>query len=315
MTDSHRSDPLHQAGPTARPSRPGTGVVIVLLAVIITVVLLAATSGRQALSTLLEIRPFGSDRPAWPSGGQSALLLPDRTPSSHGRADAVPIASVTKIMTALIVLEHDPITPDQDGFRLTIRPADVRATERSRERDESLVDVQAGEVINERQALLALLLPSANNMARLLAVRVAGSEADFVGLMNGRARSLGLSETHYADASGFDARSVSTARDQVVLARLAMHNATFAWLVRQPDADIPVAGTVHNTDDLLGRHGFVGIKTGSDQAAGGCFVFAATKSVDGRPQLIIGAVLGQRGPDLVEAALKAARQLAASTPG
>jgi D-alanyl-D-alanine carboxypeptidase (penicillin-binding protein 5/6) len=70
-----------------------------------------------------------------------------------------------------------------------------------------------------------------------------------------------------------------------------------------------VAGVVHNTDSLLGKGGFVGMKTGSDDAAGGCFMFHAYRSIDGVNTPIVGVVLGQHGHHLITAGLYAAKQL------
>ena len=106
---------------------------------------------------------------------------------------------------------------------------------------------------------------------------------------------------------GYDAGTVSTARDQLLLARAAMRIDEFAEIVAEPHATIPQAGVVDNTDDLLGQDGFIGIKTGSDMAAGGCFMFAA-RGHHSR-HLLYGVVLGQRDGPLIPAALEAAQRL------
>jgi hypothetical protein len=80
----------------------------------------------------------------------------------------------------------------------------------------------------------------------------------------------------------------------------------FASIVAEPSASLPVAGIVRNTDALLGYDGFVGVKTGSDDAAGGCFAFRAIRWIDGRRTTITGVVLGQPGHDPIEAGLAAA---------
>jgi D-alanyl-D-alanine carboxypeptidase (penicillin-binding protein 5/6) len=80
----------------------------------------------------------------------------------------------------------------------------------------------------------------------------------------------------------------------------------FASIVATPSATLPVAGTVHNTNTLLGRSGFVGVKTGSDDAAGGCFAFRAIRWIDGKRTTITGVVLGQPGHDRIAAGLAAA---------
>ena len=250
---------------------------------------------------------------AWPGVGQAALAIGDGEVQLSGVEQPVPIASLAKIMTAVVVLDAAPLEPGQDGFVVRVDRADVEDTELRRARSESVVELQDGEALTERQALSALLLPSANNVAHLLAVEVAGSEPAFTARMNARAQALGMRHTHYADASGFDQTSVSTAADQTSLARAAMRNPTFAWLVRQRSADLP-SGPVASTDRLLDE-GYLGIKTGSTSPAGGCFVFAVRRIVHGRDQLVFGAVTGQQGRDLLDAAFAATTRLVDSVAG
>ena len=89
----------------------------------------------------------------------------------------------------------------------------------------------------------------------------------------------------------------------------------FASIVGTPSATLPVAGTVHNTNTLLGRDGFVGVKTGSTTAAGGCFAFRAIRWIDGTRTTITGVVLGQSDDDRIEAALEAADAMVDSIAG
>jgi D-alanyl-D-alanine carboxypeptidase (penicillin-binding protein 5/6) len=246
----------------------------------------------------------------WPTQGQAAFTAgPDGIESSPGQ-QAVPIASIAKVMTAYLVLHIDPLTNGADGFQLTVTDADVTDTAARRRNGESLVAVRAGEVLTERQALAAVLLPSANNVAVMLARKVAGSVDAFVKQMNDAASALGMKQTTYTDPSGYDEHTRSTAADQVVLAQAAMRDPVFASLVATTDYDLPVVGSVHNTDTLLGTDGFVGIKTGSDDAAGGCFMFRTRRMVAGRLTDVTGVVLGQPGPDLIAAGLTAGAQLA-----
>jgi D-alanyl-D-alanine carboxypeptidase (penicillin-binding protein 5/6) len=160
--------------------------------------------------------------------------------------------------------------------------------------------------LTEWQALEALMLPSANNIAAVLARWDAGSADRFVVRMNAAARSLGMTHTRYTDPSGYDDATVSTAADQVRIVDRAMRLPVFARIVATPSATLPVAGTVHNTNRLLGYDGFVGVKTGSTDAAGGCFAFRAIRWIDGKRTTITGVVLGQPGHDQVAAGLAAA---------
>src|SRR5204863_7927683 len=216
-----------------------------------------------------------------------------------------PIASLAKVMTAYLVLHDHPLGAGEDGPTITLTEDDVADTDRRRGREESVVSIVAGEQLTERQALQALLLPSANNIAAVLARWDSGSSARFVAEMNATARLLGMTRTRYTDPSGYDDATVSTATDQVRIADRAMRLRVFASIVATPSATLPVAGTVHNTDTLLGHDGFVGVKTGSDDAAGGCFAFRAIRWIDGKRTTITGVVLGQPGHDQIAAGLAA----------
>jgi D-alanyl-D-alanine carboxypeptidase (penicillin-binding protein 5/6) len=213
---------------------------------------------------------------------------------------------VAKVMTAYLVLRDHPLGPGEDGPTITLTDADVADTHWRAGQDESVVPVTAGEQLTERQALQALLLPSANNIAAVLARWDSGSTDRFVARMNATARSLGMTHTRYTDPSGYDDGTVSTAADQVRVVDRAMHLPVFASIVATPSATLPVAGTVDNTNTLLGHGGFVGVKTGSTDAAGGCFAFRAIRWIDGKRTTITGVVLGQPGRDRIAAGLGAA---------
>jgi D-alanyl-D-alanine carboxypeptidase (penicillin-binding protein 5/6) len=245
----------------------------------------------------------------WPIVGQAAYQLGGQSPRISRDERSVPIASLAKVMTAYLVLRDYPLRSGSHGPTLTITRADAADTAARRRRDESVVPVTAGSQLTERQALLAILLPSANNVAAMLARFDAGSERAFVAKMNRAARALGMRHTHYTDPSGFDPATRSTAADQLVLARAAARNTTFDELVATRTARLPGAGVVTNTDVLLGTDGFVGTKTGSDDNAGSCFMFRAYRNVHHRLTRVIGVVLGQPGRNLIVAAQYAAKQL------
>jgi serine-type D-Ala-D-Ala carboxypeptidase (penicillin-binding protein 5/6) len=243
----------------------------------------------------------------WPAYGQAAFVGGGRSQIHAGpNQHAAPIASVAKVMTAYLVIRDHPLELGQGGPTITLSDADVADTDRRRGQGESVVSITAGEQLTELQALQALLLPSANNIAAVLARWDAGSVEGFVTRMNETARSLGMTDTRYTDPSGYDDTTVSTAADQLRVVNQAMGEPVFARIVATPSVTLPVAGTVYNTDTLLGHDGFVGVKTGATAAAGGCFAFQAIRRVDGRRTTITGVVLGQPGPDLEGAGLAAA---------
>ncbi|GIF51329.1 D-alanyl-D-alanine carboxypeptidase (penicillin-binding protein 5/6) [Asanoa ferruginea] len=266
--------------------------------------------------------PGSAPRLSWPRAGQGMISVPGiGTLGAYGGDKPLPIASVTKVMTAYLILTEHPLDAGEQGPELTVTAAQAAAYPGERGRGESVVEVRAGEKITERQALQAVLLPSANNMARILAAWDAGSVDAFVDKMNATADRLGMTNTHYTDPSGLDPDTVSTAHDQVILAGKAMALPAFAEIVKQKSATIPVAGKVKNYNELVGHNGVVGIKTGSTDEAGGCLVFAAVITVAGRKVTVVGALLGQPGAntpvqlDRVFAATKTALRSAAAAVG
>ena len=281
---------------------------------LILVTALAAVRSYQSLASSSSAAANRAAREAlpntvWPAHGQAAVAIGQSGIHAGPNQHSAPIASVAKVMTAYLVLRDHPLRPGEDGPTITLTEADLADTDRRRGRQESVVSIAAGERLTELEALQALLLPSANNIAAVLARWDAGSEGGFVGRMNATARSLGMTRTRYSDSSGYDAGTVSTAADQLRIVDRAMRLPVFAGVVATPSATLPVAGTVHNTNTLLGLDGFVGIKTGSTAAAGGCFAFRAIRSIDGRAMAITGVVLGQPGGAQIAAGLVAADAL------
>jgi D-alanyl-D-alanine carboxypeptidase (penicillin-binding protein 5/6) len=289
--------------------------------VAVIVVILAALADR--LLTLPVPRPVATvDIPSrgrlagvpialvWPATGQAALSTAAGTViGSSGGEPSVPIASVTKIMTAYVILRDHPLAPGVGGATVTISAADAARLPAEVAAGDSVLPVHAGEHLDELGALQALLLPSADNIADALARFDAGTIAAFVAKMNAAAHRLGMTNTVYADASGLDPASRSTALDQLRLARAAMALPAFAGIVERRSVRIPGVGTVVNFNHLVGRYGFTGIKTGSTNPAGGCLIFSVTRTIGAQPYSIMGAVLGQRGGPYVTAALRAALRL------
>jgi D-alanyl-D-alanine carboxypeptidase (penicillin-binding protein 5/6) len=127
--------------------------------------------------------------------------------------------------------------------------------------------------------------------------------------MNAKARALGLASSKFTDPSGLDAGSVSTPTDLVKLGHAAMADPTFEQIVAMPQVTLPLAGLLYNVDSDVGHGGMVGIKTGTDSSAGGCFLFEARTKVNGTSVTLDGVVLGQRTAHPTAAALAAAAAL------
>src|SRR5438045_2148589 len=217
-------------------------VVITAIAASFGYDLLASSSSTAAPPVQVlrsELHAAPGDAPSgtvWPAYGQAALVLGGQSQiQAGGNQHAAPIASVAKVMTAYVVLRDNPLVVGQDGPTITLTDADVADTERRRQQQESIVSIAAGEQLTERQALQALLLPSANNIAAVLARWDAGSADRFVARMNATARSLGMTRTRYTDPGGSDEAPVSTAADQVRVVDRAMRQPVFAITVATPD--------------------------------------------------------------------------------
>ena len=234
-------------------------------------------------------------------------MLGNGRPAASPREQPAPIASLAKVMTADLTLARYPLSGAQDGFTITVTEDQAQAEAHG----QSVVSVRAGEQLTERQLLEALLIPSGNNIARMLATGVAGSETRFVAEMNAEAHGLGMNHTIYTDPSGFDPGTISTAADQLRVFQQARRFPVFRQIVSMASVTLPVAGTLINFNPLIAQ-GYAG-KTGSDSAAGGCLAFSTPVTVGGRRITAVGVVLGQgQGSDtpaLLGAAGQAAKQL------
>ena len=219
--------------------------------------------------------------------GRDLALLDADTPH--------PIASVAKAMSAFVVLRDRPLADRFDeGPLLTMGPAEVQDYRDAVANGGSRLPVALGEKLTEKQMLLGLLLPSANNFASSLGRWVSGSVDQFVAELNTTAQQLGMSHTHFVDPSGFSPDTVSSASDLVILGNKVLGVPALAALVATQHASLPDGTSLDNLDTLLGSEpGWLGIKTGNTDEAGGCLLFAARRQVGSGTVTMVGAVLGQ----------------------
>ena len=182
----------------------------------------------------------------WPTTGQGAIAIPSIGVNvASGPEQAAPVASLTKLMTAYVVLHDHPVAPGQPGPTITVSQADVDDYNNDTVDDDSNAQVTLNEQITEAEVLGGLLVHSADNYADLLATWDAGSMPAFVAKMNAAAARLGMDHSHFADASGVDPGSQSTASDMLKVAALDMANPTFASMVKM--SSVTLAG---RRDDL-----------------------------------------------------------------
>ncbi|WP_440294059.1 D-alanyl-D-alanine carboxypeptidase family protein [Humibacter sp.] len=247
----------------------------------------------EAASASTTIRP-AAVQPAFPSWGSAAVGMVGQNDVlvKNGSMASAPIASMTKTITALVLLDKHPIATGTEGPTITFSDADVDILHQVWAEDGSWAPVQAGEQLTEKQALTAMLLPSANNYAISLANWGFGSVDAYLAYTNAWLASHGFTGTHITDPSGLDPGSVSTPIDLVGIGKLVVANPVLASIVDTPTADLPGAGTVDNGNKLLGQDGVVGIKTGWTDQAGHCLLFAASVTLHGHPVKLVGVVTG-----------------------
>lgn len=288
------------------------GLAVVVVVAFVAVQLLRSAPPAQAAVVLPKTIAVKGAPPAFPSVNDiSTDLYAAGVGTLYSvNADAeVPLASVAKLVAALVILHDHPLQAGQEGPEITVTSAIASQYPAQAANKDSVVKVKAGEQLTELEALEAMLVPSADNVAQLLAQWNSGSLSAFVAAMNSEVSALGLRHTHLADVSGLDPASVGSAADMIRLARAVMADPVLAQIVAMPQVSLPLAGTVFNYDYALGRDGIDGIKTGSTPQVGGNFVFSATRSVDGEKVVLYGAVLGERGAAPLPSALHAAESL------
>lgn len=223
--------------------------------------------------------------------GRASYLIDTRSGTVHAAEHAdrrLPIASLTKVMTAYIALTHadlhDTVKITRQDVAYAVRGGGTSAY------------LRPGDRLTIKELLYGLMLPSGADAAHALARTLGPGVTAFTAKMNATARSLGMHDTHYVNADGLPTPSgdgYSTARDQAVLIRHALRIPAFTQITSTPTHSIPAtaghrAYTWTNTNRLLGTPGVIGVKTGFTRAAGYCLAFAAENA----DHTLIGVVLG-----------------------
>ncbi|MFD3379085.1 MULTISPECIES: D-alanyl-D-alanine carboxypeptidase [unclassified Streptomyces] len=238
----------------------------------------------------------------WPGEGQGWMDVNGiGTVDRFGEQKPVAIGSVAKAMTAYVILKEHPLKPGEDGAQI---PVDAKAETEGgydAQGESTLNTVKEGDTLTEKDAIAAIMIPSANNIARLLARWDSnGSEEAFVKKMNDAAKDLGMTDTTYTDPSGLKETTVSTAEDQVKLGNELVRMQALVDITKLPTWVDPSGKKWDNYNRLVPYNNAIGIKTGSTTKAGGNLLFAATQEVGGENVIVVGAVLGQHKPPIID---------------
>jgi serine-type D-Ala-D-Ala carboxypeptidase (penicillin-binding protein 5/6) len=219
---------------------------------------------------------------------------------TSGDANPRSIASISKVVTALVVLEKRPLTTSSNGPTITFTPSMAALYDKYLALDGEVAAMPVGLQLSEKQAFQVMLLKSANNYAGSLALWAYGSMSAYQTAAAAFLKAHDLDHTTIKEPTGLDAANKSTATDLVHLGELALQNPVVKQIVGTKTATIPTVGTVTNSNALLGLDGIEGIKTGTLDQAGACLLFAATYERGGREVTVVGAMLGGADHDSLD---------------
>jgi D-alanyl-D-alanine carboxypeptidase (penicillin-binding protein 5/6) len=244
------------------------------------------------------------DFPAYGASGIGAVGY-DGVLASAGPTTALPIASISKVVTALVVLQSMPITVTDPGPTVMFSTVDEGFYAAQLAVDGVVAEVHAGQQMSERNILDLMLMASANNYAESLVTWAFGTEAAYADTANAWLRTNGFASTVVHDATGIDPANVSSVADLINLGKRAIADPVIAQIVATVSLDVPGIGLVQNRNALVGIDGVDGIKTGTLDEAGSCLLFSARETVGTETITLVGVVLD--GPDhpTVDASVRA----------
>jgi D-alanyl-D-alanine carboxypeptidase (penicillin-binding protein 5/6) len=212
---------------------------------------------------------------------------------AHAGTDApLPMASITKIVTMLVILQAKPLTVGEEGPSVTMTATDVGYYNHYRSLNGSVTTVKAGLVFTEHELMELALVHSANNYAASLAVWAFGSMDAYLAAAQSWVASQKLSSMTITDPTGIEPTDAASTTDLLTLGKIALANPVIAQIVAIKSVTIHDIGTLTSTNTLLGSQGINGIKTGTLNDAGSNLLFAANHTVGGNTVTIVGVVLG-----------------------
>ena len=241
-------------------------------------------------------KPPYTAQPSWPDHVAAAAVgvQGHGVLAAHGDSKPRPIASIAKTITSLAILEKHPLKPGEQGPNIPITSRDEERYHSYIAQNGSVAYVQAGTSITERQAIEAMMLPSANNVSDTAAVWAFGSMTEYHKYANKMLDRLGLHDTVVGgDASGLSPKTKSTASDLVKLGEIALQNPALADIVsKKQTSSLPASGPLPNYNRLVTDYGYNGVKIGDSNEAGITLLFSTPHTIDGKTITLVGVVLG-----------------------
>lgn len=250
----------------------------------------------QASPELRVIEPVAAQPAAlaWPAQGRAAIGLADGEGvlATNGADDPGVLASITKMVANLVVLDAHPLAAGESGPAITTTARDVEHWNFWVADNASVQPVSPGLTLTQRELMELSLIPSAANYTHTLIDWAYGDMDRFLAAARLWLDERGLTSIRLADCTGLSPDNLGTAADLVELARYAVAEPAIVEITGMASAEIPVVGQFRNTNRILGIGGVTGLKTGYTVEAGYNLLFSATVDVDGAPVELVGAVLG-----------------------
>jgi D-alanyl-D-alanine carboxypeptidase (penicillin-binding protein 5/6) len=285
-----------------KPSKPNHKFLIFIICLAVLIIafgayfeygkaVLPSTASKQVKS---KVSIQLTAKPVWPGYGSGAVgaVGSDEVLAKYGDQSARPIASLAKIITALLVLQRKPIDGKADGPDIEFTQSDQDIYNQEVAAGAAVKPVSVGSSMTERQALETMLLPSAANYSITLAVWAYGSVDAYLSATNAWLASHNLNQSKVVDTSGLLPGDVSSPSDLITIGKLALANPALASIVAMKQADVPGVGTITNGNSLLGEDGINGIKTGTTSEAGATILFSSVMTVGTKQVTIVGDLLG-----------------------
>ncbi|WP_136040532.1 MULTISPECIES: D-alanyl-D-alanine carboxypeptidase family protein [unclassified Microbacterium] len=313
--------------PEAHRRRRRRGLIITAACVVL---LLAATGGYIAWALTAPVNPpkVTSQIPPVPAGAAASIAAVPAASSaisisgadaylgegasgiwsSSGTGDPLPIASITKLITALVILDAVPLaSADDPGPTITFSKSDHDLYDEYYVLGATIAPMPTGTSMSLRDALAAMLIPSASNYAEALSSRIFGSQEAFLGATRDWLSAHGLTGTTITEPTGISPRNTSTTADLLAIGKLAAANPTIAQIVATPSISLPGAGQLYNTNGLLGTSGITGLKTGTLGQGTYSLLYTATLVVGtADPLAVTGVILGGPTRESVNSSVLAA---------
>jgi D-alanyl-D-alanine carboxypeptidase (penicillin-binding protein 5/6) len=251
----------------------------------------AAVDAQHQPLPVVSTPPATVDLPGY--GAWAVAAADDRQIYAGRRLDErLPMASIAKVVTALVVLEEHPIEGDGAGAAITLTAADSRLPARYAAINGTVAPAPAGLVVSQRAMVALMMVHSANNYAETLAVWAFGSEAAYLEAARAWLDEHGMPGVTIADTTGFSPQNRASVRELVTLARLAAAHPVVAAASALPRVTVPGVGSYENRNAALGRAGVDGLKTGTLRVIGSNLLFSADLVIGDRTVPVVGAAVG-----------------------